>query len=69
MANRSKKKKVAKKVNTKRLSSKVSNEIEHLEILLGFSLKAVDGRSEDLDKLFTDQANKIRAQIEELKEQ
>ena len=69
MATRSKKKKVVKNVNNEKPFDKVSNEIEHLEALLKFSLRAVDGRSEDLDKLFTDQAKKIQAQIKELKEQ
>ena len=60
MANRSKKKKVAKK---KQPLSEVSNEIWHLQNLLKLTLRAIDGRSEDLDNFFRNQAQKIAGRI------
>ena len=65
MAKKSRKKTESKKSEQ---DNKVSNDIRHLEVLLKFSLEAVDGRSESLDKLFQDQSNKIQKEIDELKE-
>ncbi len=50
----------------KALKKKFCKEIAHLEVLLRFSLKAVDNSSEELDSLFTNQANKIRKKIKDL---
>lgn len=61
MANKSKSKKVAKKVE-------VSNEIWHLQNLLRLTLKAIDGRSEELDTFFRNQAQKIAAKINKPKQ-
>jgi hypothetical protein len=60
MANRSKKKKVAKK---KQPPKEISNEIWHLQNLLTLTLRAMDGRSEELDAFFKNQAQKIAARI------
>ena len=65
MAKQSKKKKAPKKVvkNTEK-----DNQIKYLSNLLVRSLDQVQGRSEELDDLFTKQANRLLLKIEKLKE-
>lgn len=61
------KKKVKKKINHSR-NKENYNQIKHLEVLLAFTVRVIDGRSEQLDIIFMGQANKIKDQIEKLKE-
>ena len=65
MAKKSKKKKIIKKApkNTEK-----SKEIRHLNNLLARSLDQVQGKSDELDDLFTKQANRLLIKIEKLKE-
>ena len=64
MAKRSKKKTARKKTVNKELS----NKIRHLEVLMAFTLRNVDGKSEELDVLFSNQAKRIRAELDKLEE-
>jgi len=56
------------KKNKKPQNREYLNQIRYLEILLNISLKSVDGRSEQLDMLFANQARRIQLQINKLKE-
>lgn len=58
MAKKSKKKAVIKK--------KFSKDINHLEVLLKFSLRAADDKSQVLRDIFNEQADKIRNKIKDL---
>jgi hypothetical protein len=49
-------------------NSEFSSKIKCLEADLKYSLRAIDGKSEVLDKLFTNQANRIGFQIKIIKE-
>ncbi len=44
----------------------ILKEINYLNTLLRYSLKSADNTSEELNKLFMDQADKLKAQIEKL---
>ena len=67
MAKKTKKhKKAVKRVTRKIKINKNINEIEYLERLIELSLRNV-GKSEELDKLFNNQANRIREEIAKLK--
>ena len=66
MVKRSKKKKVAKK---KQLSEKVSNKINNLGNMLALTLKAIDGKSDELDGYFKNQATNIQARIDKLRKE
>jgi hypothetical protein len=60
MAKKTKKpKKVVKKVK----ENKNINEIRYLEKLIELSLRNVNGKSEELDKLFTNQANRLKSDL------
>ena len=48
-------------------SKEVLNEIKHLTILMEYSAKNIDGKSEELDSLFTNQVNKLQEKIDKLK--
>jgi hypothetical protein len=50
------------------LNKETIKEIEYLEKLFGSSIRAANGTSEGLDDLFNNQAEKIRRQINKLKE-
>lgn len=64
MAKKTKKrKKVVKKVK----ENKNTKEIKYLERLIELSLRNVSGKSEELDKLFKNQADKLQGQIFKLK--
>ena len=54
-----KKVKKTKKAAVKRVDPKISRLNKDLE----FTLKAIDGKSEVLDKIFADQANRIKEEI------
>lgn len=58
-----KKSKKKAKVKNKENVSK----IKHLETLLMLTLRCVDGRSQELDSLFTNQGKRIQTQINKLK--
>jgi Mg2+ and Co2+ transporter CorA len=60
MAGKSKKKKVA-------MNSEKLRKIGQLERMLVLTLRAVKGDSEILDEFFTNQANRIKGQIKEVK--
>lgn len=60
-------KKKSKKVESES-KKEFRKEIKHLEIILNRSLQSIDGKSEGLDSLFTNQANRIRSRIQKLKE-
>jgi len=62
MAKRTKKK-IRVKQNTESLK-----QIRHLETLLRYTLQSVDGKSAELDILFTNQGKRIQGQINKLKE-
>jgi hypothetical protein len=64
MASRSKVTKRPKK----KMNPELVNEIRQLEVLLKYSLRAVDGSSQELDKLFQGQADKIKGKLNKLKE-
>ena len=66
MANKSNKKKLLKKTKVVR-DTKFLNNLRHLEKLLDYSWKCVDGKSEHLDDLFTKQSSRILEQINKLK--
>lgn len=70
MAKKTKKLKKSLKVSKKPTKTadqlKNINEIRYLERLIELSLRNV-GKSEQLDKLFTGQANKLKEQINKLK--
>lgn len=61
MAKRTKKKK-------KSVDKEVLNQIAHLETLLKYSRRVVDGTSEQLDELFSGQCKKLEGLIKKLKE-
>lgn len=61
MASRSKKKFV-------RTNKENAKEIRYLEILLTCSLKNINGKSDQLDSLFSNQATRLKKQIQKLKE-
>ena len=65
MAKKTKKKKPSK---SKKLSVKLVKQIQYLKLLKQVSLNAADGKSEQLDSLFTSQADKIQHEIEKLKD-
>jgi len=68
MAKKTKKRKtVVKKAPKKIAEHKNANEIRYLEKLIELSLRNVTGKSEELDKLFTNQANRLKEQISKLK--
>lgn len=50
------------------MNPEISKQIRHLETDLHFTLRAIDGKSEDLDALFNSQAERIYRQIDKLKE-
>lgn len=56
---------MAQKTKPKKIN-KNANEIRHLKVLLHYSLRAMEGQSEELDKLFFDQAARIRLKIKNL---
>jgi regulator of protease activity HflC (stomatin/prohibitin superfamily) len=58
-----KKTKKPKKVVKKTKENKNTKEIKYLERLIELSLRNVTGKSEELDKLFTNQANRMKEQI------
>lgn len=63
MAKKTKKlKKVVKKVK----EHKNINEIRYLEKLIELSLRNVNGKSEELDKLFTNQASRLKLDLAKL---
>jgi hypothetical protein len=62
MKTKSKNKKTIKK-------DKFSKEINNLEKDLKFTINAIDGKSEQIDSIFKDQAKKIREEIKKIKEQ
>ena len=64
MAKKTKKKNASKK----KINKVLAKQIEHLETLLSFSMRSIDGRYEQTDSLFTNQVVKIRRQIEKVKE-
>lgn len=70
MANKTQKHKKSLKVSKNTTKSaeqnKNINEIKYLHRLIELSLRNV-GKSEQLDKLFTDQANRIKEEITKLK--
>ena len=45
-----------------------ASEFEHLETILTLTMRCIDGRSDQLDAVFKEQANKIYEQMEKLKE-
>jgi hypothetical protein len=62
-------KRYKKKVSTKKTkNTELDNQIKYLQVLIGHSINAADGKSEELDKLFTNQANKLKLQLDKLKE-
>lgn len=61
-----KKTKKSKKTMKKTKEDKNIKEIKYLERLIELSLRNV-GKSEELDKLFTNQANRLKQQINKLK--
>lgn len=68
MASSSKAKKKSKKgMKIKQFDPK-DNEIAHLNVLLKYSLRNIQGRSEGLDSLFTAQADRIRAELNKLEQ-
>ena len=60
--------KKAKKKTRPKMNPEISKQIRHLETDLHFTLRAIDGKSEDLDALFNSQAERIYRQIDKLKE-
>ena len=60
--------KKSKKKSKPKMSKETSKQIRHLETDLSFTLRAIDGKSEDLDLLFVNQAKRLRGQIDKLKE-
>ena len=42
------------------------NQIRQLEVMLEFTKRGIDGKSTDLDRLFTNQAKRIQEQIDKL---
>lgn len=71
MASKPKKKSKSLKNKTNRAPKadieKFVKEFTFLQILLDYTMRVVDGKSEQLDLLFTAQANRIREQMENLK--
>lgn len=66
MAKKTKKpKKVVKKVK----ENKNTNEIKYLERLIELSLRNVTGKSEELDKIFKNQAERIAGQLLKVKKE
>jgi hypothetical protein len=63
MAMRSKKKKTVKM----KMNKEISRQIKNLETDLKLTIRAIDGKYESLDQIFTSQAQRIRAQIDKLK--
>jgi hypothetical protein len=57
------KKKVSKKVNTI-----VDLQVLHLQTLIKYCLRAMDGRSPVLDDIFEAQINRLLSQIEEVEQ-
>jgi hypothetical protein len=47
---------------------KKNPDIEHLETLLTYTLRAITSHGSTLDQFFENQANKIRAQIKEIEQ-
>lgn len=68
MTTRHKNKKTKKKNVKKQVNKENLNKIRFLEVALKFSLRAANGSSEGLDRLFTNQANRIIKEIEKIKE-
>ena len=62
MAKKAKDKK--KLSNTEKIEKE--REFRHLETLLKYSLKAIDGRSGPIDELFTEQAYKVKKKLREI---
>ena len=62
----------SKKKNTKNKKTPINKElgskIQYLQKLIDISLNQVDGKSEELDNLFTNQANRLKVQLDKLKE-
>lgn len=61
-------KKKLKKSKPKPKNNEKSKQIIHLELLLSFSLKYVQGLSDELDSLFKSQAERIQKQIDLIKQ-
>jgi len=57
-----------KKKNKKLKVHKNAKQIRHLETDLKFTLKALDGRNGGTDSIFLSQADRIRTEIQKLKE-
>lgn len=60
-------KKTKKKPKTKR-KPVLSKEIRGLNVFLDYTLRAIDGKSDQLDQIFNEQADRLRSQIEKAKE-
>lgn len=61
---------MASKKNTKKKPQNKENlkQISHLQNDLKHTLRAINGKSKELDGIFADQANRILSQIDKLKE-
>ena len=61
---------MAKKLKKKKkvVRTEKDNKIEYLNKLIELSMRAANGTSESLDELFHQQANRIREQLQKLKE-
>lgn len=64
MASKSKNNKKAPKVS---INNELLKQIRHLETDLKFTVRAIDGKSEQLDELFKNQAERIKTKINNLK--
>jgi DNA polymerase II small subunit/DNA polymerase delta subunit B len=67
MVKRSKKKSLAEKSKKRVFSKEVVNQIKYLEKLIKYSLRAANGVSEDLNVLFTNQANELDKKLKNLR--
>jgi hypothetical protein len=59
---------VKKKNKSKPANKELSNKIYRLEVMLKFTTRAIDGRSEQLDSLFSKQADRLMDEIKKVKE-
>jgi hypothetical protein len=59
---------VKKKNKSKPANKELSNKIYRLEVMLKFTTRAIDRRSEQLDSLFSKQADRLMDEIKKVKE-
>lgn len=60
---------VKKKKKSKPINKELANKIRGLEVMLKFTVRHMNGESTELNDLFTKQADRLRSQLEKVKQE